>query len=87
MRHGLLYWSAQVVLVAPLCRKEGIAVVSYQVLQGGLLTGKYTDPDAPPEGSRAVENPEVAHRAGGWGRDGGGGPTQRTCRRGGAEPV
>jgi len=33
--------------------------VSYQVLQGGLLTGKYTDPDAPPEGSRAVEKPEV----------------------------
>ena len=30
----------------------------YQVLQGGLLTGKYTDPDAPPEGSRAAEKPE-----------------------------
>ena len=41
-----------------LCRKEGIAVVPYQVLQGGLLTGKYADPAAPPEGSRAAEKPE-----------------------------
>ena len=42
----------------PLCREEGIAVVPYQVLQGGLLTGKYADRAAPPEGSRAAEKPE-----------------------------
>jgi len=42
----------------PLCRQEGLAVFPYQVLQGGLLTGKYTDPTAPPEGSRAAEKPE-----------------------------
>ena len=42
----------------PLCQEEGIAVVPYQVLQGGLLTGKYTDPATPPEGSRAAEKPE-----------------------------
>ena len=41
----------------PLCREEGISVVPYQVLQGGLLTGKYTDPAVPPEGSRAAEMP------------------------------
>ncbi len=42
----------------PLCREEGIAVVPYQVLQGGLLTGKYSDPGSPPEGSRGAEKPE-----------------------------
>ncbi len=41
----------------PLCRREDIAVVPYQVLQGGLLTGKYSDPSAPPEGTRASEKP------------------------------
>jgi len=42
----------------PLCREAGIAVVPYQVLQGGLLTGKYADSATPPEGSRAAEKPE-----------------------------
>jgi aryl-alcohol dehydrogenase-like predicted oxidoreductase len=42
----------------PLCREEHIAVVPYQVLQGGLLTGKYTDPSAPPAGTRGAEKPE-----------------------------
>ena len=42
----------------PLCREENIGAVPYQVLQGGLLTGKYSDPSAPPEGSRAAEKPE-----------------------------
>ncbi len=42
----------------PLCREEDIGVVPYQVLQGGLLTGKYSDPSTPPEGSRAAEKPE-----------------------------
>ncbi len=42
----------------PLCREEEIAVVPYQVLQGGLLTGKYADPATPPEGSRGAEKPE-----------------------------
>ncbi|MDP6779465.1 MAG: aldo/keto reductase, partial [Candidatus Latescibacteria bacterium] len=42
----------------PLCREEGIAVVPYQVLQGGLLTGKYTDNSALPEGTRAAEKPD-----------------------------
>jgi len=40
----------------PLCVRENIGVVPYQVLQGGLLTGKYRRGDAPPEGSRMSEN-------------------------------
>ena len=42
----------------PLCAQEHVGVVPYQVLQGGLLTGKYTDAEAPPSGSRAAEKPE-----------------------------
>ena len=42
----------------PLCRQENLGVVPYQVLQGGLLTGKYQDPAAPPADSRAAEKPE-----------------------------
>lgn len=42
----------------PLCREEGLAVVPYEVLQGGLLTGKYNDPSSPPKGSRGAEKPE-----------------------------
>jgi len=42
----------------PLCRREGIGVVPYQVLQGGLLSGKYRVGVAPPEGSRGAEKPE-----------------------------
>lgn len=42
----------------PLCEQEQIAVMPYQVLQGGVLTGKYRR-DAPvPEGSRQLEKPE-----------------------------
>lgn len=39
----------------PLCEKEGIAVAPYQVLQGGLLTGKYRRGQDTPAGSRAAE--------------------------------
>jgi aryl-alcohol dehydrogenase-like predicted oxidoreductase len=39
----------------PLCRKERIAVAAYQVLQGGLLTGKYRRSQPPPTDSRAIE--------------------------------
>jgi aryl-alcohol dehydrogenase-like predicted oxidoreductase len=40
----------------PLCRKEQLAVVPYQVLQGGLLTGKYKRGCAPPSDSRKIEH-------------------------------
>ena len=44
--------------VLPLCRREGIAVVPYQILQGGLLTGKYRRGQAPSPGSRMAEKKE-----------------------------
>lgn len=39
----------------PLCRREGIGVTPYQVLQGGLLTGKYRREQPPPAGSRKAD--------------------------------
>jgi len=39
----------------PLCAKEGIAAAPYQVLQGGLLTGKYRRGEGIPAGSRKEE--------------------------------
>lgn len=42
----------------PLCEQRGIAVVPYQVLQGGLLTGKYHRNTPIPENSRQKEKPE-----------------------------
>lgn len=42
----------------PLCVTEGIGVVPYQVLQGGMLTGKYHRDQAAPAGSRMAEKPE-----------------------------
>ncbi len=42
----------------PLCAREGIAVVPYQALQGGLLTGKYRRGAPPPEGTRGSDKPD-----------------------------
>jgi len=41
----------------PLCEQEQIAVVPYQVLQGGLLTGKYARNQEIPLKSRMIEKP------------------------------
>ena len=41
--------------ILPLCKRENIAVVPYQILQGGLLTGKYRRGFAAPAGSRGQE--------------------------------
>lgn len=41
--------------VLPLCEKENIAAVPYQILQGGLLTGKYRRGKAVPPDSRKAE--------------------------------
>jgi len=41
----------------PLCAAEDIAVIPYQIYQGGLLTGKYKRGMEPPKGSRAEEKP------------------------------
>ena len=42
----------------PLCAREHIGVIPYQVLQGGILTGKYHMGQLPPAGSRAAEKPD-----------------------------
>ena len=39
------------------CEKHNIGVTPYQILEGGLLTGKYKRGQAIPEGSRMQENP------------------------------
>lgn len=44
--------------ILPLCQREQLAVVPYQVLQGGLLTGKYQRDLPPPADSRQVEKPQ-----------------------------
>ena len=42
----------------PLCAEQGIGVIPYQILQGGMLTGKYRRGQAAPAGSRLAEKPE-----------------------------
>jgi aryl-alcohol dehydrogenase-like predicted oxidoreductase len=44
--------------ILPLCEREQIAVLPYQVLQGGLLTDKYQRGAEVPKDSRQVEKPE-----------------------------
>jgi aryl-alcohol dehydrogenase-like predicted oxidoreductase len=38
----------------PLCRSEGLAVIPYGPLAGGVLTGKYAAGQEPPAGTRAA---------------------------------
>ena len=42
----------------PVCQREQIGVIPYQVLQGGLLTGKYRRGREIPKDSRQAEKPE-----------------------------
>ena len=44
--------------ILPLCQRENIAVLPYQVLQGGVLTSKYQRGAEVPAGSRQLEKPE-----------------------------
>lgn len=55
--YSLLHREAEQDLL-PLCHHERIAVIPYQVLQGGLLTGKYHRNDVPPPNSRKAEKPD-----------------------------
>jgi aryl-alcohol dehydrogenase-like predicted oxidoreductase len=50
-RYNLLFRTFERDLL-PLCEEEGIAVIPYNPLAGGMLTGKHDRSAAPPEGSR-----------------------------------
>lgn len=53
-RYNLVYRDAETELF-PLCLSEGVGVLAYSPLAGGILTGKYLA--AVPEGSRGWQNP------------------------------
>jgi aryl-alcohol dehydrogenase (NADP+) len=50
-RYNLLFRSFERDLL-PLCREEGVAVIPYNPLAGGLLTGKHVKAGTPPAGTR-----------------------------------
>ncbi len=50
-RYNLLFRAFERDLL-PLCQEEGVAVIPYNPLAGGLLTGKHKGDASPPEGSR-----------------------------------
>lgn len=43
--------------LVPLCLDQGVGIIPYFPLAGGILTGKYTSPDHAPEGSRVATEP------------------------------
>ena len=48
--------------LVPLCLDQGVGILTYYPLAGGILTGKYRPGEAPPPGSRAVTQPRFAER-------------------------
>ncbi|MBU5444388.1 aldo/keto reductase [Paenibacillus sp. MSJ-34] len=44
--------------LVPLCLDQGVGIIPYFPLAGGILTGKYTSRDDIPAGSRADKNPD-----------------------------
>ncbi len=51
----------------PLCEEEGIGVIPYNPLAGGLLTGKHSSEDGPLEGSRfTIQNAGPMYRQRYW---------------------
>lgn len=46
----------------PCCLDQGVGLIAYFPLAGGLLTGKYRVGEAPPPGSRAVTTPAFGQR-------------------------
>lgn len=44
----------------PLCLDQGIGIIPYFPLAGGILTGKYAGQDTPPPGSRADTDPSFS---------------------------
>lgn len=58
-RYSLLYRAIERELL-PFCVEEGLGVLAYSPLAGGLLTGKYQRGTPPPPGTRATLNPYFA---------------------------
>jgi aryl-alcohol dehydrogenase-like predicted oxidoreductase len=50
-RYNLLYREIETELL-PLCRDQGLGVIAYNPLAGGLLSGKYRAAEPPPAGTR-----------------------------------
>jgi aryl-alcohol dehydrogenase-like predicted oxidoreductase len=50
-RYNLLYREIEAELL-PLCRDQGVGVITYNPLAGGFLSGKYRSLDEPPPGTR-----------------------------------
>ena len=48
--------------LVPLCLDQGIGLIAYYPLAGGILTGKYRRGQEPPKGSRALTQPQFAQR-------------------------
>lgn len=46
--------------LAPLCQDQGIGIIPYFPLAGGILSGKYSSTEALPEGSRAETDPNFS---------------------------
>jgi aryl-alcohol dehydrogenase (NADP+) len=65
-RYNLLFRAFERDLL-PLCQEEGIAVIPYNPLAGGLLTGKHRNVNVPPEGSRfTLGNAAAMYQARYW---------------------
>lgn len=47
--------------VLPACIDSGMSLICWSPLSGGMLTGKYCDPDSPPEGTRLAVRSELTH--------------------------
>jgi len=52
--------------VLPLCHEEGVAVIHYNPLAGGLLTGKHRKANAPPEGRFTLGNAGAMYQSRYW---------------------
>ncbi|MFO0842743.1 MAG: aldo/keto reductase [Gemmataceae bacterium] len=50
-RYNLLFRDIEAELL-PLCRDQGVGLIAYNPLAGGMLSGKYTDVGEPPTGTR-----------------------------------
>jgi aryl-alcohol dehydrogenase-like predicted oxidoreductase len=46
--------------LVPVCLDQGVGIIPYFPLAGGILTGKYSQSDREPHGSRAVTDPSFA---------------------------